>query len=207
MTILFRTIQLAVPVILVLAPFLFYRRKGTRMLAFYVSMAIEPKSRKTYMLVLAVSVLVYNYTFFSLDGASLWLVPGMLLGFVLLRYRFTDAMLHWLGEDRVIQGIAFGGVLLSLVVPQLFSLSVSMAMVLVAAMFYPSREIVRHAEYPRSYLEIHLSNDDIVDLYYSTRRAGCRRHCLTHERPGGHGKTNNSNDKRNEKNQADKTGG
>ena len=109
MTILFRTIQLAVPVILLAAPFLFYRRKGTRALAFYVSMAIEPKSRKTYMLVLAISVLVFNYTFFSLDGASLWLVPGVLLGFVLLRYSFTDAMLHWLGEGRVIQGIAFGG--------------------------------------------------------------------------------------------------
>ncbi len=206
MTILFRTIQLAVPVILVLAPFLFYRRKGTRMLAFYVSMAIEPKSRKTYMLVLAVSVLVYNYTFFSLDGASLWLVPGMLLGFVLLRYRFTDAMLHWLGEDRVIQGIAFGGVLLSLVVPQLYSLSVSMAMVLTAAMFYPSREIIRHAEYPRSYLEIHLSNDDIVDLYYSTLRAGSRRHRPTDESRNQRGQTNNQIDKQDEKNQPDQTG-
>ena len=206
MTILFRTVQLAVPVVLLAAPFLLYRRKGTRALAFYVTMAIEPKSRKTYMLVLAVSVLVFNYTFFSLDGASLWLVPGVLLGFVLLCNKFTDAMLHWLGGDRVIQGIAFGGVLLSLVLPQLYSLSASMAMVLTAAMFYPSREIVRHAEYPRSYLEIHLSNDDIVDLYYLTRRAVSKRHLPTHERPRGHGKTNNSNDKQNEKKQAEQTG-
>ncbi len=190
MTILFRTIQLAVPVILLVAPFLFYRSKGPRALGFYVSMAIDPKRRKTYMLMLAITVLLFNYTFFSLDGASLWLVPGVILGFVLLRYRFTDAMLHWLAGDRVILGIAFGGVLLSFVVPQLYSLSASMAMVLSASMFYPSRENIRHADFPRSYLELHLSNDDIVDLYYSTRRTGSKRHLPTNKCQGGHGKTN-----------------
>lgn len=206
MTIFFKTIQLAVPVILLVAPFFFYKRKSARALGFYVSMAIEPQRRRTYLLMLAISVLLFNYTFFSLDGASLWLLPGVILGFALLRNRFTDAMLHWLGEDRVIQGIAFGGVLLSLVVPELYSLSASMAMVFTAAMFYPSREIIHYAEFPRSYLEIHLSNDDIVDLYYSTCRAGSKRHCTTHECREGHGKTNNSNDSQNEKNQTDQTG-
>ena len=80
-----------------------------------------------------------------------------------------------------------------------------MAMVFTAAIFYPSREIIHYAEFPRSYLEIHLSNDDIVDLYYSTHRAGSKRHCTTHGCLGGHGKTHNTNDNQNEKKQTDQT--
>ena len=166
MTIIFRTVQLAVPVALLCAPLVLYRRKGPRWLGFYVSMAIEPKRRRTFMLCVAVCVLVFNYTFFSLGGPSLWHVPGLLLGMLLLHYEFTDAMLHWLHEDRVIQGIAFGGILLSLVVPELYSLSASMAVVMTSAMFYPSRKIIRYAEFPGYGIRSHLSNDDIVDLYY-----------------------------------------
>ena len=148
----------------------------------------------------------------SLDGDALYAISRMLTERLQGRtLQEVQEMLgaysrQFSGDGRVIQGIAFGGVLLSLVVPELYSLSASMAMVLAAAMFYPSREIVRHAEFPRSYLEIHLSNDDIVDLYYSTRRAGSKRHCTTHECREGHGKTNNSNDSQNEKNQTDQTG-
>ncbi len=166
MMILFRFVQLIIPTALLCSPFLFYKRKGPRFLAYYTSMAIEPKHRKTFMLILAITVLVYNYTFFSLAGASLWQVPGLILGIALLRYPFSDAMLHWLHEDRVIQGIAFGGILLSLIVPELYSMSTSMALVFTSAVFYPSRAIIDHARYPRSYMETHLSNEDIVKLYF-----------------------------------------
>ena len=64
-----------------------------------------------------------------------------MLGLVLLRYRSTDAMLHWLHEDRVVQGTAFGLWLLSMAVPGLFSLSASAGLVLTASMFYPTNII------------------------------------------------------------------
>lgn len=166
MNIIYRVAQLIVSVILLSTPLVLYRRKGARMRRFYISMASRPNSRKTFMLVLAFVVLLFNYTVFALDGPSLWQIPELVLGFLLLRYKFTDAMLRWLHEDRVIQGIAFGLWLLSMSVPNLFGLSASMGIVLSSAMFYPSCLILQQAEFSQAYLEFHLTDDDIVNLYY-----------------------------------------
>ncbi len=51
-------------------------------------------------------------------------------------------------------------------VPGLFSLSASAGLVLSASMFYPSREIIRRADFSRSYLEFHLSDEDLAGLYF-----------------------------------------
>ena len=166
MEIILTAVQLTVSVILFSAPFLLYRRKGARMRKFYISMASDPENRKAFMLAIAVVAILFNFTIFALDGANLWQIPGLVLGFFLLRYKFTDAMLRWLHEDRVIQGIAFGLWLLSMSVPDLYGLSVSMGIVLSSAMFYPSRLILQQAEFSQAYLEFLLTDEDIANLYY-----------------------------------------
>lgn len=166
MNTIFPAVQLTVSVILLSVPFLLYRRRGARMRKFYISMASNPESRKAFMLVLAIVSLFFNYTIFVLDDASMWQVPGFAFGLFLLRYKSTDAMLRWLHGDRVIQGIAFGLWLFSMSVPEVFGLSVSMGIVITSAMFYPSRLILQQAEFSQAYLEFHLTDDDIVNLYY-----------------------------------------
>lgn len=133
---------------------------------FYISMASDPESRKAFMLLMAIVALLFNFTIFALDSANLWQIPGFAFGFFLLRYKSTDAMLRWLHRDRVIQGIAFGLWLLSMSVPELFGLSVTMGIVITSAMFYPSRLILRQAEFSQAYLVFHQTDESIVDLYY-----------------------------------------
>jgi len=176
----FRILQLSVPVLLLIAPYLLYRKRSSRFVGFYVDMTIDPRCRKEYRFALAVLALIFNFSIFALEGASLWQIPGFLLGMLLLRNSFTDAMLHWLHEDRMLQGLAFGFILISLVVPQLFSLSVTMALILKAAFFYPSRAILDHAKYPKSYVQFHLTPDDIVNVYFSSSRANGFRHRKPH---------------------------
>ena len=152
MTYLLIAVQMHIPLILLLSPFILYRKGGKRLRAFYLSMASSPRSRKAFMLGLAIGVLILSYTSFALKGAGLWQIPSLMLGLVLLRYRSTYAMLHWLHEDRVVQGTAFGLWLFSMAVPGRFSLSASAGLVITASMFYPSREIIRSADFSRSYL-------------------------------------------------------
>ena len=159
------TLQLTVPAVLLSAPFL-YRRKGRRMAGFCINMSARPKCRKVYMLVLSMAVVLFNYSFFALQGATPWQVPGLLLGLVLLRYRFTDPMLHWIHEDRVIQGMVLGLFLLSMVTPELYPLSASMALVMTSAMFYPSRRIIRHAEDYKHHVLYGMSDEEIIDMYF-----------------------------------------
>ena len=104
MTYLLLAVQLLIPLILLLSPFILYRKGGQRMRAFYLSMASSPRSRKAFMLGLAISVLLLSYSSFALKGAGLWQIPSLMLGLVLLRYKSTDAMLHWLHETGLCRG-------------------------------------------------------------------------------------------------------
>ena len=175
-------IQLAVPALLLVVPLCFYRRKGKRFIRFYIAMATGPKRRKAYMLALSMIVVLFNFSCFAREGASLWQVPGFIIGLLLLRYKSTDAALHLLNSDRMLQELVFGTILLSMMEPRLFSLSVSMALVFAFAMMYPSDEIIRQASFMGAEnMSLQLSHEDIVDLYFTMPRARIVRHSQTHK--------------------------
>ena len=165
MTKIIAILQLTVPTVLIIAPFL-YRKKYRPLVQFCISMATRPKVRKAYMLALALVVILFSYSFVALEGASYWQAPTLLLGFFLLHYKYSEGMLHWIHEDRVIQGIALGMFLFSMVVPQLYSFSASFALVMTAAMFYPSRRIIEMAKTAGFHLQYNMSDEDIIDLYF-----------------------------------------
>ena len=165
MTKIIAILQLTVPTLLLIAPFL-YRRKFRPLVRFCISMALREKVRKAYMLALALVVILFSYSFVALEGASYWQAPTLLLGFFLLHYKYSEGMLHWIHEDRVIQGIALGMFLFSMVVPQLYSFSASFAVVMTAAMFYPSREIVEMGKDTPFHLQYNMSDEDIIDIYF-----------------------------------------
>ena len=163
--VIIRTIQFLIPVLMLIA-LLLYKRKSRRMARFCSAMSVRPKCRKAYMLALSFIVILYCFSFFATTGASLWQAPALLLGGMLLRYDLTDGMLHWIHEDRVIQGIFFGLTLFTLMEQQLYSLSASMSLVIFAAMFYPSKAILEIARQSRFHLENVMTDEDIVDTYF-----------------------------------------
>ena len=148
MKIFFAILQLLYPVAIMLIPALFYRKRFRFPMRFYRGMACSLAVRRTYMVALAVLVLLLNFTFTRTVGPSWWLVSGFLYGLLLLRYSFTDATLRWLHDDRVIQCFWYALIMLTMIMPQLYPLSVSLAMTFLAAMFYPSRRLFRMVEYP-----------------------------------------------------------
>ena len=181
-------IRLAIPALLLLIPLCFYRRKGKRFIRFYIAMATGPKKRKAYMLALSMIVILFNFSCFAREGASLWHVPGFLIGMILLRYKSTDAALHLLNSDRMLQELTFGAILLSMMEPRLFSMSVSMALVFAFAMMYPSDEIIKQAEFlGAENLSMQLSHEEITDLYFTMPSARIVRHSQTHKCDGQNG--------------------
>lgn len=165
MKIFFAILQLLYPVAIILIPLLFYRTGLRFPMKFYSSMAYRPAARRAYMMVLAVLVLL-NFSFTRTIGPSWWLVPGFLYGLLLLRYSFTDATLRWLHEDRVIQLFWYALIMLTMIMAQLYSLSVSLALTFLAAMFYPSRRLLRMVEHPERYPEFDGTERAIFENYY-----------------------------------------
>ena len=119
-----------------LAPVLFYKRKGKCLMKFYLSMAGTAKARKIYRLQLEAWVFLVNLTYYLLNGPNTWQIPAMALSLILMTNTCTSAILRWLHDDKRVQLIACAVFFASLSLPQLYTLSVSVGMVIIWAMFY-----------------------------------------------------------------------
>ena len=73
MEIFFAILLLLYPVAIMLIPALFFRKRFRFPMRFYRGMACSPAVRRTYMVALAVLVLL-NFTFTRTVGPSWWLV-------------------------------------------------------------------------------------------------------------------------------------
>lgn len=151
MTYLFVSIPLLYSIALIAVPAFFYRQPERLPMKFLSGMVLCPAMRKVYAMALTILILLLSFSFYKANGVSLYLLPCFLYGFMLLRFRLADAMLCWLQRDRMLQGLMFGAILLTMMEPQLLSFSLSLAMTQLAAMFYPSRKVLRMADNPTLY--------------------------------------------------------
>ena len=96
----------------------------------------------------------------------------MLLAALLIPDKCTSAILRWLHDDRRAQLAAFAAFFGTMAVPPLFTLSVSLGMLMIGSFFYPSWALsVYMLRYDDFKDEAPLSNERIMYLYFVSRRA------------------------------------
>ena len=164
-TILFKTLQLSYPLAILILALLYYRKPIFLPMKFYMSMTFRPEARRLFAIVVAMMVLLYNFSFTRTEPFSLWHLPGLLYGLLLLHGKFTSATLSWLHSDRILQGFAFALIMFSMITPKLFPLSVSFAITFAAALLYPSRKLLLMAEHPNDY-QAFLGNENDIRQHY-----------------------------------------
>ncbi len=157
-----------------LAPVLFYKRKGKCLMKFYLSMAGTAKARKIYRLQLEAWVFLVNLTYYLLNGPNTWQIPAMALSLILMTNTCTSAILRWLHDDKRVQLIACAVFFASLSLPQLYTLSVSVGMLIIWAMFYPSWVITQYyMTDPGKLKDFPPTKENIVFMYYHSQRGPC----------------------------------
>ena len=164
-TIILKTLQLSYPCAILIMALLYCRKPIFLPMKYYMSMTFRPEARRLFARVLARMVLLYNFSFTRTEPLSLWQLPGLLYGLLLLHGKFTSATLSWLHSDRMLQGFAFALIMFSMMSEELFPLSVSFAMTFAAALIYPSRKLLRMAERPGDYPEFIGTENDIRQHY------------------------------------------
>ena len=154
-----------------LAPILFYKKKGKMLMRFYLSMAGSANARKVYRLQLEAWVFLVNITYYLLNGPGYWQIPGMAVSLVLMTNTCTSAILRCLHDDKRAQLIASAIFFASLSLPQLYTLSVSLGMLIIWAMFYPSWLITNYFMTEPSKLKgFPPTKENLISMYYSSRR-------------------------------------
>lgn len=144
-------VLLAIVTLFTLAPFLCYQKTGKQFVEFYTWMATFSKARRLYRFSFSMLVTLFNYIVVVLTGPSLWLIPGVILSVLLLSGKFTSAIFRWLHDDRRIQGLAFSVFLFTLAFPLLFTLSITIGMIIIAAMFYPFWGLTLYFQYTEEF--------------------------------------------------------
>lgn len=130
---------LAIPVILTAC---LYRSTGRRMARFYLAMAHSEKARRLYVRLWLIILLLYHYVYTWVSPGDYGIMPSTLVCVMMFSFRRSDRWLRILHEQTM-RFVIFSFVALALVlVPHLFTLSVSVAMYLMASLFYPSSRII-----------------------------------------------------------------
>ena len=168
----FLIVQMAVVALFTFAPFFCYQKTGKQFVEFYTWMASSCKARRLYRFSFSVLVTMFNYAVADVASLTYWLMPGMLLAVFLLTDKCTAAIFRRIHDDRRIQGLAFSVFLFSLAVPQLFTLSITIGMTIITAMFYPSWEVIFYLRYQEIVDEkiktknLSVSKEAIISLVY-----------------------------------------
>lgn len=140
---------------------------------FYRLMAGKAWARKGFVLLLAALLLLWNYSCFATYPFSIWLLPSFPIPLFFLVHGIAHAFLTLLSENR--ERLYMGSILVlamvlmhvTLGLPQaLVSLYGTIAMIICAACFYPTRDVIFEAEEAREGTREPLGDDELYMIYF-----------------------------------------
>ena len=151
---------------LIVVPARFYKKNSRLMQKFCLRMVFVEKFRKLYTLVLLLELILAHYGVHVIMPDEPGVLASSVLCLIFFNFRWTDRILKLVRNERKIYA-ALG--LLSLVLlytPHLFSFSVLVGYVLMAAAFYPSKAIMKRIEDDAFVEELLKHRETIVKHYF-----------------------------------------
>ena len=143
------------------------------MTRFYEAMARNGKARKLYVQLLLVLLLLFHYAYANGHPGEFGVVPSTIVCAAWASFRRADRWMRCL-LDRPKRFVWFA--LLALVigfVPHLYTMSVTIAFILLAALFYPSARVMSEKTDIRKFLEWLECPGALADSYHSIITRGC----------------------------------
>ena len=168
--IILQFVFLAMPVVL---PALLYRSRRYFMAKFYDKMIWSEKARRLYTHVLLIVLLLFHYVYTSGHPGEFGVVPSTIVCAAWASFRRADRWMRCL-LDRPKRFVWFA--LLALVigfVPHLYTMSVTISFVLLAALFYPSARVMSERTDMRKFLEWLEYPGALADSYHNIITRGC----------------------------------
>lgn len=158
-------ISLIYPILILTVAMRCYKKDGRLMKAFYVRMAYHDVARRFY--VLAVMMLLLLYLFIQ-TRCGINVIETFLplsLTAVLIRHQLAELMFCFLKKRKVmITTNAF--TLAAMFTPHLYPMAVTLAILLTAAIFYPSKHIRNLVASPEAFQMLLFDKSEITQNYY-----------------------------------------
>lgn len=135
-------LQFISPVLIILISCSIYKRQGAIMENFNLRIAWSSSYRKLFMLVVLLLLLIFHFICLNGQCSMVGLVPSSLFVLVLFSYKYSHWILNQLHKPKLMFS-AFVATLVFLFVPGMYSSAVTLGIILVASLFYPTKEKLR----------------------------------------------------------------
>ena len=128
--------------LLIILPLTMYRTSRLIMAKFHLGMVGKMSARKLYVQCLLIFLLLYHYIYSGGHFGEWGILISTMLCAVLFSFKRADKWLHRLHEDRKRFILTALLALAICAIPHLYTLAVTLAFLLLAAMFYPSCRVL-----------------------------------------------------------------
>ena len=162
-------------VLLCIVPTVLYRCPFNFMMVFYKYMAALPNARKLYRKLLLILLLLFHLIYISAIPREYGIFVSTLAFAVFYRFMDVDRWLHCLNENRKLSW-AFGITSVVVVfIPHMIPLAVTMAVILLASLFYPSQRIIQEFKDPDMLVRLKSNRRLLVTHYYDVSPEECHK--------------------------------
>lgn len=135
-------IEMSFPALLIILPMSLYRSNRFFMAKFCLRMAGSESARKLYVQCMLIFLLLYHYVYVSGHFGEWGVLISTIPCAVLFSFRRADRWMHRLHEDKKRFVMAALITLVICAVPHLHTTAFTLAFLLLAAMFYPSCNVL-----------------------------------------------------------------
>lgn len=149
-----------------LVPLFLYRSHKDFMAKFYLRMAALVAARKLYRLMLLILLFLFHFLYQCVHCHDAGVIGSTAAFAVFYGFMDVDRWLHRLHEERKFFCIAALSAVVFGFTPHLFTLAVTVAFVLLAALFYPSRIVVSLWNNKDDRKVLAQDKDFLVEYYY-----------------------------------------
>ena len=126
----------------ILVPMVLYKSRCKLMARFCLRMPAQASARKLYRLVILILLLTFHFLYLSVQTKEVGTLVSTLAFAIFFGFMDVDKWLHRLHEERkTLRNTAIVILLLTLV-PHMYSMTVTLAVIFMAALFYPSNEVL-----------------------------------------------------------------
>lgn len=158
-------IALMFPLAVAIVAAALYKNERTFMFRFYMAMTESANARKLYTQCLLVSLLLFHYVYVSGHFGDFGVLPSTTLCAVMFSHKRTDRWLHRLHENRRTFVMLAAVALAIAAVPHGYPMSVTLAILLLAAMFYPSYRVLSEWK-TKENRELRTEHPQFIASYY-----------------------------------------
>lgn len=148
-----------------------YKSKRPFMANFYDAMTRSTKARKLYAQVLLILLLLFHYVYTSGHAGEFGVVPSTIVCAAMYSFKRVDRWLRvLLDRPRAFVILALAALVIGFV-PHLYTIAVTVTFLLLAALFYPSVQVLTEREEPKKVLEWVEHPETFAECYHSDHHA------------------------------------